>query len=223
MSIPWLDPDGPIWFPPADCGHKSGLLAAGGDLAPERLLYAYSKGIFPWYDSSSPILWWSPDPRCVLYPGNFYINRSLAKVLRRKIYEVSFNKSFADVICNCARASRPGQNGTWLLPEMIEAYIALHRLGHAWSVEVWHEAELAGGVYGVQVGRVLFGESMFHLRPNASKVALAALVAFMREKDFLLLDCQQTTLHMQCLGAREIPRSEFLSQLDTQPVGHSAS
>lgn len=209
--IPLLPVGGPLWFPQEAESRESGLLAAGGDLSPQRLILAYSRGIFPWYDEGTPILWWSPDPRCVLFPAELHIPRSLGKSLRRNQFAVSFNTAFEAVIRNCAAAPRPGQHGTWLLPEMIEAYIALHRLGVAHSVEVRAGGELVGGLYGVALGRVFFGESMFHTRPDASKAAVAALVRRLREKDFVLLDCQQTTPHMVRLGAREIPRAEFLA------------
>lgn len=209
--IPLIPPGGPIWFPDEDAGRESGLLAAGGDLSPERLIYAYSRGIFPWYDQGSPILWWSPDPRCVLFLDELHVPRSLGKSLRRNGFAFSFDTAFETVIRHCAAAPRPGQRGTWLLPEMIEAYMTLHRLGVAHSVEVWAAGELAGGLYGVALGRVFFGESMFHTRPDASKAAVVALVRRMRERGFILLDCQQTTPHMVRLGAREIPRPEFLA------------
>lgn len=209
--VPLIPEGGPLWFPPEDGWRASGLLAAGGDLAPERLVYAYSRGIFPWYDADTPILWWSPDPRCVLFPRELHLPRSLAKTLRRGVFSFSFDRAFEAVIRNCAAAPRPGQRGTWLVPDMIEAYIALHRLGLAHSVEAWAGGELAGGMYGVALGRVFFGESMFHIRPDASKAALATLAARLQERGFVALDCQQTTPHVVRLGAREISRREFLA------------
>ena len=209
--VPLIPEGGPLWFPPEDGWRASGLLAAGGDLSPERLVYAYGRGIFPWYDEDTPILWWSPDPRCVLFPDELHVPRSLAKTLRRGAFSFSFDRAFEAVIRNCAAASRPGQRGTWLVPDMIDAYIDLHRLGLAHSVEARADGGLVGGVYGVALGRVFFGESMFHFRPDASKAALATLVGRLRERGFVLLDCQQTTPHVVRLGAREIPRREFLA------------
>lgn len=217
-GVPLLPPGAPLWFPPAEDGRNSGLLAAGGDLSPERLLAAYSRGIFPWYDEGTPILWWSPDPRCVLFPDELHIPRSLGKLLRQGRYAVSFNQSFPAVIQHCAIVPRPGQNGTWLVPEMIEAYSELHRQGFAHSVEVWDGDSLAGGLYGLWLGRAFFGESMFHLQPCASKVALVALVQLLRLRGVTLLDCQQTTPHMLRFGAREIPRRQFLHLL-SQAIG----
>ena len=209
-SLTWIEPGGPLWFPPEEEAQAGGLLAAGGDLSPQRLLYAYSRGIFPWYGEGTPILWWSPEPRCVLFPEELHIPRSLGKVLRRAPYTVSFDQAFTRVIRYCAEVPRPGQRGTWLLPEMRDAYTRLHYLGVAHSVEVWEEGELVGGVYGVALGRIFFGESMFHLRPNASKTALVALIRVMLNHGFVLLDCQQPTPHMLHLGARNIPRRDFL-------------
>ena len=220
-AVPLLPPDAPLWFPQPEQARASGLLAAGADLSPQRLLLAYSMGIFPWYDEGTPILWWSPHPRCVLFPEERHFSRSLLRLIRSNRYSVSFNRDFGSVIRHCARIPRPGQHGTWLVPEMIAAYTELHQLGIAFSVEAWEGDTLAGGLYGVRLGRVFFGESMFHLQPGASKAALATLIEVMRQSGMLLLDCQQTTAHMVSLGAREIPRPEFLALLaegiDNQP------
>ena len=205
----WLDKED-IWFPDPYNAPGDYPLAIGGDLSPERLIFAYSLGIFPWYSEDEPILWWSPDPRMVLFPDELKISRSLKKVLKNKGFEVRFNTAFEDVIKNCATVKRKGQDGTWLTPEMIEAYIKLHKLGFAHSVETYLEGKLVGGLYGVAIGGVFFGESMFHKVSNASKVAFVHLVRRLKEKGFDIIDCQQSTPHMARFGAREIPRKEFL-------------
>ncbi|WP_029519952.1 leucyl/phenylalanyl-tRNA--protein transferase [Persephonella sp. IF05-L8] len=199
-----------IWFPDPYNAPRDYPLAIGGDLSPERLIFAYSLGIFPWYSEDEPILWWSPDPRMVLFPDELKISRSLKKVLKNKGFEVRFNTAFEDVIKNCATVKRKGQDGTWLTPEMIEAYIRLHKLGFAHSVETYLDGKLVGGLYGVAIGGVFFGESMFHKVSDASKVAFVHLVKRLKEKGFDIIDCQQSTPHMARFGAREIPRKEFL-------------
>ncbi len=207
-----LDED--LWFPPVETAEDYGLLALGGDLSPPRLLLAYSLGIFPWFNPGEPILWWSPDPRCVLFPAELHVSRSLQRFMRKTPFRISFNEHFAAVIywCRRLRAGLDGK-GTWITKEMKEAYLHLHRLGFAHSVECWDGDDLVGGIYGVCIGRCFFGESMFSRRSNASKVALVALVRHLREQDFVLLDCQQTTAHLVSMGAREIPREQFLQQL----------
>ncbi len=207
-----LDED--LWFPPVETAEDYGLLALGGDLSPQRLLLAYSLGIFPWFNPGEPILWWSPDPRCVLFPAELHVSRSLQRFMRKTPFRISFNEHFAAVIywCRRLRAGLDGQ-GTWITKEMKEAYLQLHRLGFAHSVECWDGDELVGGIYGVCIGRCFFGESMFSRRSNASKVALVALVRHLREQEFVLLDCQQTTAHLVSMGAREIPREQFQQQL----------
>jgi len=206
--IPWLRGNAP--FPPVEKALKSpnGLLCAGGDLSPERLVDAYSRGIFPWFSEGDPILWWSPDPRMVLFPEELKVSRSLRKKVERGVFETRFDTAFDDVIANCA-APRAGQSGTWIVPEMVAAYTALHELGFAHSVESWRDGELAGGLYGVWLGRVFFGESMFSREPDASKVALVRLVERLRAQGCELIDCQQATAHLASLGAREIRRKEF--------------
>ncbi len=211
--IVWLD-EKDIWFPDPRLSPKDFPLAAGGDLSPERLLFAYSLGIFPWYSEGEPILWWSPDPRMVLFPDNLKISRSLKKVLKNRGFEVYFDKDFEKVIKMCASVPRPGQEGTWLTDEMIEAYIKLHNLGFAHSVEVYLDGELVGGLYGVSLGGTFFGESMFHTVSDASKVAFVHLVKKLKEYDFDMIDCQQSTPHMARFGAEEIPRERFLSLLE---------
>ncbi len=183
---------------------------AGGDLSPERLMLAYSRGIFPWYGEDSPLLWWSPDPRCVLFTHKLHVNARLRRTLRSRSFTFSVNSCFERVIRLCAEVPRPGQDGTWIVPDMVEAYLRLHELGHAHSVEVWEDGELVGGLYGVKLGRVFFGESMFHLRSYASKAAVIFLIEQLRAQGVELLDCQQATPHMLRFGAEEIPRKRFL-------------
>jgi leucyl/phenylalanyl-tRNA--protein transferase len=189
-----------------------GLLAIGGDLAPARLLDAYRRGIFPWYSAGQPILWWSPNPRCVLEPDGLIVNRSLRKVLRRRPFRVTFNRAFHEVIRACAEPRRSGPE-TWITPDVLESYTALHGTGHAVSVECWAGSALAGGLYGVAIGRVFFGESMFSRHSDASKVALVHLVQQMRLRGFRLLDCQVHSAHLQRLGAVPMPRRLFTSIL----------
>ena len=197
-----------VRFPPVDHAEKSGLLAVGGDLSPERLLTAYREGIFPWYADGEPILWWSPDPRFVLFPVELHVSRSMRQFLKKRTVRITFDRAFRKVISAC-RKPRPGQNGTWITREMLEAYCALHDLGYAHSVEVWQETKLAGGLYGISLGRAFFGESMFSAIPNASKAALITLVEHLGRRGFDLIDCQVETAHLAGLGARPIPRSEF--------------
>ena len=206
--IPWLRGDTP--FPPVSKALQSpnGLLCAGGDLTPERIVEAYSRGIFPWFSEGDPILWWSPDPRMVLFPGELRVSRSLRKAVARGDYETRMDTAFREVMEACAEP-RDGQGGTWIVPEMIDAYTALHERGLAHSVESWLDGELVGGLYGVALGKVFFGESMFTRAPDASKVALVKLVERLNEQRFRVIDCQQATSHLASLGAREIPRKEF--------------
>ena len=210
--IPWLSINTP--FPPVVCSLRTpnGLLVAGGDLSPSRLLDAYRHGIFPWFNPGEPILWWSPDPRMVLFPGEFKISRSLAKVLRKKEYEICTDTAFEQVMRSCA-ALRSGHNGTWIHEDMIAAYCELHRIGYAHSVEVWAKDELVGGIYGVSIGRMFYGESMFSQVNNASKIALAHLARQLERWEYGMIDCQMKTSHLASLGAREIPRSEFIRKL----------
>ncbi len=204
--------DEPI-FPPPEYADPSGLLAVGGDLSKERLLEAYRLGIFPWYSEDQPILWWSPDPRLVLDLKDFKISRSLRKTLKRGIFQITFDHAFEEVIRACASVPREAQNGTWITDEMEKAYIKLHGLGYAHSVESWFGGKLAGGLYGVSLGKCFFGESMFHLKTDASKVALATLVEKLKSWDFHFIDSQMTTEHMLSLGAKELPRRIFLKRL----------
>jgi leucyl/phenylalanyl-tRNA--protein transferase len=217
--IPWLGPDDPFPPPERALREPEGLLAAGGDLSVPRLLAAYRQGIFPWFNPGDPILWWSLDPRMVLFPDEFAPSRSLAKRLRRADYEVRFDTAFPQVMAGCAQP-RASQPGTWISPAMIRAYTALHEAGHAHSVETWIDDELAGGLYGVSLGAAFYGESMFARRSDASKIAFAHLVQRLRERGYGLIDCQMSTRHLASLGAREIPRAQFtslLARLTAQP------
>ncbi len=203
-----------ITFPSPVFSRPDGLLAVGGDLAVERLLVAYRLGIFPWFVEDEPILWWSPDPRLVLYPDEFRLSRSLKKIIRQNRFQVTFDAAFERVITACAQIRTKNREGTWIGPEMIRAYGRLHELGLAHSVEVWQGELLAGGLYGVALGKCFFGESMFTRVSNASKVGLAALVERLQKWSFHLIDCQVTTDHLLRCGAREIPRGTFLAQLE---------
>lgn len=213
--VPLLTRQDPSRFP--DVGdalrHPNGLLAAGGDLSTERLLSAYRRGIFPWFSEGDPILWWSPDPRTVLIPERLRISRSLRKRLRRRLLGVSMDQAFGAVIRACA-APRGPDEGTWIVPAMVRAYETLHRLGWAHSVEVWSGERLVGGLYGVALGRVFFGESMFSRADDASKVALVHLCERLSAWGFGLIDCQMRTEHLLSLGAEEIPRDQFVTLLD---------
>jgi leucyl/phenylalanyl-tRNA---protein transferase len=215
QGMRWLGPPGSaIRFPDPSSALSwpNGLLAAGGDLSPERLLAAYRLGIFPWYETGQPILWWCPDPRAVIFPGELHVSRRLRRFLAPGPFEASFDREFAAVLEGCARMDAPGL-GTWITPEMMDAYAALHALGHAHSVEVWSDDELVGGLYGVAVGRVFFAESMFSRVSNASKAAMVFLVRKLRADGYRLMDCQLPSRHLETMGARTIPRKEFLALL----------
>jgi leucyl/phenylalanyl-tRNA--protein transferase len=201
-------------FPPLENALRqpNGLIAAGGNLTPTRLLDAYRHGIFPWFNAEDPILWWSPDPRMVLFPKEFKISQSLRKTLHKRIYEVRTDTQFELVMRACA-APRAGQAGTWIHEEMVAAYSNLHRSGYAHSVETWSEGELVGGLYGIAIGRMFYGESMFSRRADASKAALAHLSAQLQRWNFGMIDCQMNTPHLASLGAREISRNEFIQRL----------
>ncbi len=204
-----------VVFPPPELAEDSGLLAVGGDLSESRLLLAYSAGIFPWYSAGEPVLWWSPDPRLVLFPDELKVSRSLRQTMKKGIFTVTMDTAFESVIRNCAGIHGKNDGGTWITAEMIDAYIRLHHSGYAHSVESWSDGELAGGLYGVSLGSAFFGESMFTKKSNASKVAFVRLVEQLSEWNFSVIDCQITTPHLLSLGAREIPRSEFLKILKT--------
>jgi leucyl/phenylalanyl-tRNA--protein transferase len=214
-NITWISSDDPPdAFPDIETAFDipDGLLAAGGDLAPERLLYAYQHGIFPWYDSGQPILWWSPDPRCVIRPHEFHVSRRLYRSLSRSALEVSFNQAFGDVIAACAE-DRIGQQGTWITDDMTAAYTHLHDNSWAHSIEIWQENRLVGGLYGLAIGRAFFGESMFSRQTNASKVAMLALCQQMVLHDFEILDCQVESPHLISLGATLMSRNKFAAVL----------
>ncbi len=222
-TVTWLAPDdGSEWFPPLDAAldEPDGLLAAGGDLTPRRILSAYRRGIFPWYSPGQPVLWWSPDPREILRPEEFKLSRSLAKTLRNRGLTITFDRAFERVIAQCA-APRSTSPGTWITPEMRTAYTALHRLGHAHSVEAWLGERLVGGLYGVLIGQVFFGESMFSRERDASKAALATLVSEGRATGLALIDCQLASPHLRSLGSRPVGRSIFadwIARLTTGPA-----
>jgi len=212
-------------FPPLQDAltEPNGLLAAGGDLSPARLLDAYQQGIFPWFNEGDPVLWWSPDPRMVLFPSKFKLSDSLRKIIRKGAFEIRFDTAFEQVMRACA-APRDEQAGTWIIEDMINAYCELHRMGYAHSVEVWSEGELTGGLYGMAIGKMFYGESMFSRRPNASKIALAHLAKQLELWGFGMIDCQMNTPHLASLGAREITRDEFITRLEElihcTPVTH---
>ncbi len=210
--IHWLQSDEP--FPPVHSAlaEPNGLLAAGGDLSAERLIEAYRQGIFPWFSDGEPILWWSPDPRMVLVPAEIKVTRSLAKVLRNRVFEVRADSAFREVMQACAEP-RANQRGTWISDSMIGAYHALHRRGIAHSIETWIDGELAGGLYGVAIGRMFYGESMFTRAPDASKIALVHLARQLQRWGFELIDCQMHTAHLERMGGREVPRAAFMRKL----------
>ena len=197
-------------FPHPYLSDENGLLAIGGDLSPDRLLLAYSMGIFPWFNENDPILWWSPDPRFVLFPEKVKVSRSTKKLMKKDIFDITFDTAFRSVINKC---SKTRQDATWITPQMQEGYIKLHELGFAHSVEVWHEGHLVGGLYGVTLGKCFFGESMFSLMSNASKLALINLCQELLQKEFLFIDCQVYTKHLESMGAEMISRVDFLELL----------
>lgn len=220
--IPWLDSKS--LFPPIETAlqEPNGLLAAGGDLSPQRIIDAYRQGIYPWFSKGQPLLWWSPDPRMVLYTNEYRLSRSLAKRIRRRDFEVRVDTAFGPVIDACASVVRDAQDGTWITREMAVAYRRLYALGYAHSVEAWRGGELVGGLYGLALGRVFFGESMFSHESDASKVALAGLVSVLARQGVPLIDCQQETDHLASMGARPIPRREFALAL-TELIHSSAT
>ncbi|MFP4393227.1 MAG: leucyl/phenylalanyl-tRNA--protein transferase [Desulfohalobiaceae bacterium] len=211
MNVPYFSQE--MDFPDPAREDVDDLLAIGGDLSPQRLISAYSKGIFPWFSQDSPILWWSPDPRMVLFPSELHVPRRLRRSMAQNKFKVSLNLDFEAVITSCAKVKRKGCQGTWIVPSMIRAYTKLHHLGYAHSLEVWDGEVLAGGIYGVALHRSFFGESMFHRVSGASNVALVCLVQRLQEHGFYFLDCQQSSRHLQGFGAREIPRQSFLQLL----------
>ncbi|MCY1481374.1 Leucyl/phenylalanyl-tRNA--protein transferase [compost metagenome] len=205
-----------LFFPPVNETDEDGILAIGGDLSPERLLLAYKSGIFPWFDEDEPILWWSPEERMVLFPNEFSVSKSMRNILNRGVFKVTFNQNFKEVISNCSSIKRDGQRGTWITDGMIEAYSKLNEMGIAKSVEVWQEDILVGGLYGIDLGHIFCGESMFSKVSNASKVAFVSLVKKLKEENYKLLDCQVHNDHLESLGAREIPREDFIAILKSK-------
>ena len=210
----YLSPD--LFFPPVDQANHDGILAIGGELSSERLQLAYKSGIFPWFEDGEPIMWWSPNPRMVLFLDELIVSKSMRNILNRNIFKVTLNQNFRDVISNCQNVERDGQNGTWITNDMIEAYCKLHDLGMANSVEVWQNEELVGGLYGIDLGHVFCGESMFSKVSNASKVAFIALVNHLKKENYKLLDCQVYNPHLESLGCREIDRIDFMKILKSK-------
>ncbi len=207
--------DDNIWFPPANEADEDGLLAIGGDLRVERLLAAYKLGIFPWY-SNKVILWWNPNPRFVLYPQKLKVSKSMMQVIRSNSYKITINQNFKDVITACKTIDRKDQQGTWIDENMINAYTQLHQLGYAYSVEVWNKRQLVGGLYGIKMGHIFFGESMFSKMPNASKFGFIKFVEYLISQGIVLIDCQVYTKHLESLGAEMIERNVFLDILKKQ-------
>lgn len=205
-----------LFFPPVSEANPDGILAIGGDLSPERLMLAYKSGIFPWFEDDEPIVWWSPNPRMVLFLDELVISKSMRNILNRNVFKVTFNQNFREVISNCQNIKRSGQNGTWITNDMIEAYCKLNELGVAKSVEVWQNEELVGGLYGIDLGHIFCGESMFSKVSNASKVAFIALVNQLKKGNYNLLDCQVYNEHLESLGCREIDRTEFMQILNSE-------
>lgn len=205
-----------LFFPPVHQANQDGILAVGGDLSPERVLLAYKSGIFPWFENDEPILWWSPNPRMVLYLDELVVSKSMRSSINKNVFKVTFNQNFRDVIYNCQKINRSGQNGTWITNNMIEAYCKLNEMGIAKSVEVWQNDQLVGGLYGVDLGTIFCGESMFSKVSNASKTAFIALVNQLKITNYKLLDCQVYNKHLESLGCREIPREEFIEILKSK-------
>jgi leucyl/phenylalanyl-tRNA--protein transferase len=203
-----------ISFPPVQDAEEDGFLAIGGDLSPNRLLEGYRRGIFPWYNENDPICWWSPDPRCVLFPEELHISKSMKKVINGNEFTYSYNQAFDQVMLQCSTITRKGQSGTWIHPEMMVAYNKLFELGNGFSAEAWHDNELVGGLYGVRIGKICFGESMFSKRTNASKFAFIKLAKQLEAEGAALIDCQMQTTHLESLGAVLIPRERFIEILN---------
>jgi len=213
MSYFYL-PKNTLYFPPVEKANKDGILAIGGDLSVERLLYAYESGIFPWFSPGDPIVWWSPDPRFVLYPQKIKVSKSMKQLFKKQAFQVTLDNDFEEVIKNCRYIKREGQTGTWITDGMQEAYTKLYQLGYAHSVEVWQERNLVGGLYGVSLGKIFFGESMFSKMSNASKYGFITITKILEEKGFKLIDCQVYTEHLESLGAEFIRRWQFMEELE---------
>jgi len=212
-EFPWLGPDETFFFPPVSEASPEGIVAVGGNLSPGMLISAYSQGIFPWYSAGEPILWWSPDPRCIFPLSEYRVSSRMRRYILNSGFRVTLDTAFSSVIRACAGVERKGSQGTWITRDMQKAYIAMHELGYTHSVEVWRDDKLVGGLYGMSVGSAFFGESMFSLESNASKVALVHLVSVLKERKYSLLDSQVANPHVLSLGAAEIPRNEYLSRL----------
>jgi leucyl/phenylalanyl-tRNA---protein transferase len=215
MPAIWLSPT-ELYFPAPDSFDTPDVIAIGGDLSPDRLYLAYSMGIFPWYNEDEPILWWSPDPRMVLFPENLIIAKSMRPYFNQKKFDITYNTDFKGVMVACKNTNREGQEGTWINDEMIAAYCALHQRGHAHSVEVWQSGKMVGGLYGIKIGKIFFGESMFATVSNASKFGFISLVLKMKEEGIIMIDCQQKTRHLSSLGANSISRARFYTILKKQ-------
>jgi leucyl/phenylalanyl-tRNA--protein transferase len=205
-----------LFFPPVSQANRDGILAISGDLSPERLILAYKSGIFPWFEEGEPIFWWSPNPRMVLFLDELVVSKSMRNILNRNIFKVTFNQNFREVISNCQQIKREGQNGTWITHDMIEAYCKLNEMGIAKSVEVWQNEELVGGLYGIDLGNIFCGESMFSKVSNASKVAFITLTNELKKANYKVLDCQVYNEHLESLGCREIDRTEFMELLKSK-------
>jgi leucyl/phenylalanyl-tRNA--protein transferase len=212
-DFPFLSPNQRFQFPLPEKAKHHSVVAWGGNLSPGMLLSAYEQGLFPWYGEEDPVIWHCPDPRFVIFPEKLHVSRTMQKILRKNVFTVTFDKDFSGVIASCSRAKRPGQNGTWITSDIIEAYTELHRLGWAHSAEAYLDGELAGGCYGILMGKIFFGESMFALKPNASKAAFITFARMLFEKGVRLIDCQQHTAHLGSLGAEDISRTEFIALL----------
>ncbi|WP_028974118.1 leucyl/phenylalanyl-tRNA--protein transferase [Spirochaeta cellobiosiphila] len=221
LQFPYLSTEEYFQFPHPNTATSEGVVAVGGNLSPGMLLSAYKQGIFPWFSPDEPLLWWSPDPRFVLYPQHLHISKSMKKVLRKGVYDISFDTAFDQVIKNCSNVYRPGQPGTWITDDMESAYNKFHELGYAHSVEAWDDkGNLCGGLYGVSLGRYFFGESMFALAPNASKAAFITLVKTLEQQGLFCIDCQVHTEHLESLGAQHIKRDDFLEELSLNSLGN---
>ena len=211
--FPWLDEDAWFGFPPVDGASPDGVLCTGGNLSPGMLLSAYRQGVFPWFNDEDPIVWWSPDPRFILLPRELHVSGTMRKILKKRPYELRLDTAFSAVIQACSTTPRPGQRGTWITGDMIEAYERLHALGYAHSVEAWKDGRLEGGLYGLSLGSAFFGESMFSLEPDASKAAFLPFVWLLAEAGFTLVDSQVRTAHVESMGGRNVPRDEYLAML----------
>jgi leucyl/phenylalanyl-tRNA--protein transferase len=213
IYLPALDED-ELWFPPVTAALDDGLLAMGGDLSVARLLLAYRTGIFPWFNEDDPILWWSPDPRCIVFPDRLKVSKSMKQLLKRKAFDFRINTAFREVISNCSGIERKEGNGTWITTDIIEAYVTMYEQGYGYSAEVWQAGELVGGLYGILLGNVFFGESMFSKVSNASKYAFICWTQYLQAQGIRLIDCQLYTAHLESLGAEMIPRADYINLLD---------